>query len=150
MSPLGKPSSLIKPTKDTKFHIDYDWWERSNQDLRIYLLSHLPPEVRERLSQSEHDAVVDYIDPDTAEVMKLDALGLAIQQAAKAPNFINEHTSLVDSVFRVFLANGNTPLSSRELAEITGRSADIILKTLGGHRVYKGIRPYIPPQDEKE
>lgn len=137
----GKPSSLVKPTLDTKFHIDYSWWDRSGDDLRIYLLSHLMPEQRDRLSQTEANSVVDYIDPDTGEVSQLDELRLAIREAAKDPNFINPHTSLVDSMFRVFLENNNIPLSPRELAERTGRSAQTILKTLSGGQVYKGIRP---------
>jgi hypothetical protein len=141
MSP-GKPSILVKPTLDTRFHIDYDWWERGNEDLRTYLLSHLPSEQRDRLSQADEGSIVDYIHPETAEVFQLDELGLAIQQAAKDPDFINPHTSLVDSVFRVFLANGNVPQTPRELADITGRPASLIIKTLGGIRIYKGIRPY--------
>jgi hypothetical protein len=140
----SKPSALIKPTLDTKYHIDYSWWERNTDphDLRIYLLSHLPPEQRERLSQQEEGSTVDYIDPETGEVTQLDALGLALKTAAADPNFINPHTSLVDSIFRVFIANGNVPLSPRELAEyIPDRSAATILKTLSGAQVYKGIRP---------
>ena len=137
----GKPSFLIKPTLDTKFHIDFSWWEKSSEDLRTYLLSHLLPEQRERLSQTEEDRAVDYIDPDTGEVQELDELGLAIQIAAEDENFINSHTSLVDSVFRVFLANGNLPMTPRELEEHTERSAQTILKTFGGKQIYKGIRP---------
>jgi hypothetical protein len=48
---------------------------------------------------------------------------------------------VVDSIFRVFLANGNQPLSARELERIIGRPASTILKTLSGGRIYKGIRP---------
>ena len=137
----GKPSALIKPTLDTRYHIDYSWWDRSPEDLRVYLLSHLLPEQRQHLSQTTEQRVVDYIDPETAEVTQLDELGLAIQIAAKDPNFINPHTSLVDSIFRVFLANGNEPLSPRELADRTGRPASTILRTLSGAQIYKGIRP---------
>lgn len=139
--PPGKPSPIIKPTLDTRFHIDYDWWERHGEELRIYLLSHLAPEKRERLLDSEENSVIDHIDPDTGEVLRLDELMLGIQQAAQSPDFIDEHTSLVDGVFRVFLANNNLPQSPRELAEQTGRDANIILKTFGGMKIYKGIRP---------
>lgn len=141
MQTSGKPSALIKPTLDTLFHIDYSWWDRSGEDLRVYQLSHLPPEQRERLSQSTENRVVDYIDPETGEVFQLDELGLALQQAARDPEFINPHTSLVDSIFRVFVANGNTPQSPNDLAEKIGRPASLILKTLSGARIYKGIRP---------
>lgn len=138
---MNKPSSLIKPTLDTKYHIDYDWWEREAEDLRVYMLSHLMPEQRDKLSQSVEGRLVDYINPETGEVFQLDELGLAVRSAAKDPNFITPHTPLIDSIFRVFLANGNTPLSPRELEEKTGKSAITILKTLSGVRVYKGIRP---------
>lgn len=139
----GKPGFLIKPTLETRFHVDYSWWEKSSDDLRTYLLSHLLPEQRERLSQTDEARTVDYIDPDTGEVLKLDELGLAIQIAAEEANFINQQTPLVDSVFRVFLANGNLPMTPVELAERTGRSANTILKTLGGAKIYKGIRPIL-------
>jgi hypothetical protein len=140
---MGKPSALVKPTQDTRFYIDYDWWKHEPDDLRTYLLSHLLPEQRDRLSQSEEGRVVDYVDPDTGEVFQLDELGLAIQEAAKEPSFIDSHTPLVDSIFRVFLANGNKPLSPRELTKYIDRPADVILKTLSGARVYKGLRPYL-------
>ncbi|MDX2137142.1 MAG: hypothetical protein SF123_03535 [Chloroflexota bacterium] len=138
-----KPSALVKPTLDTKYHIDYSWWERNpEEDLRTYILSHLSPEQRAQMSEEAGDTTLDYIDMETGEVLQVDAVGMAIQVAAKEPSFINQQVSLVDSVFRVFLSNGNQPLSVRELEERTGRSAATILKTLSGGRVWKGIRPY--------
>jgi hypothetical protein len=141
----GKPSALIKPTIETKFHIDYDWWTRERpNDLRIYLLSHLPPDKRAYFqNKTAADQMLDYIHPETAEVLRLDELGLALQEAANQSDFINTHTSLVDSLFRVFIANGNQPRSPLELAQITGRDAQTILKTVGGPKVYMGIRPYL-------
>lgn len=136
------PSLILKPTLNTKFHIDYSWWDRNLSDLRSYMLTHLAPEKRELFLHDGEDEIIDYIDPDTGEVHRLDALGVALQEAAKDPDFINPHTSLVDSVFRVFLSNGNTPLTPEELAEATDRDANTILKTLGGVTVYKGLRPY--------
>lgn len=141
---MGKPSALIKPTLDTRFHIDYEWWEReTNEELHTYLLSHLLPEQRDRLSQNPENTLIDYVDPDTGEVLQLDQVGLAIQEAIKDPNFINPHTSLVDSIFRVFLSNGNTPLTPRELGSLIDKPPAIILRTLSGTRVYKGIRPVL-------
>jgi hypothetical protein len=141
--PSTKPSALVKPTLDTKYHIDYTWWEKNQEeDLRTYILSHLPQEQRDKLAQSDKTAVLDYVHPDTGEVFEVDEIGLAVQIAARDPNFINQQTSLIDSVFRVFLSNGNQPLSAHELEERTGRPAATILKTIGGTRVYKGIRPF--------
>ena len=141
----GKPNLLLKPTLDTRFHIDYGWWdEQSTEDLRPYLLSQLPSEQRDRFLQDHTDRVVDYIHPETGEVFVLNELGLAIQEAAKEPDFITPQVSTVDSVFRVFLANGNIPLTPIELAEQTGRDAQVILRTFSSMRIYRGIRPYQP------
>jgi hypothetical protein len=139
----GKPksSAIVKPTLETKFHIDYEWWKRENNDLRSYMLTHLPADLRSRFEEGGEEKVIDYIDPETGEVFQLDELGLAIQNAAKRDDFINLQTSLVDSIFRVFLGNGNTPRTPIELEEDTGRDARTILKTFGGLRVYRGIRP---------
>ena len=136
-----KPSAIIKPTLDTKFHIDYDWWDKENNDLRSYMLTHLPSDLREKFEEGGEEKVIDYIDPQTGEVLQLDELGLAIQEAAKRDDFINLQASLVDSIFRVFLANGNTPRTPQELESETGREAKIILKTFGGLTIYRGIRP---------
>lgn len=141
----GKPSALIKPTLDTKFHIDYSWWERATgEDLRIYLLSHVLPDHRERLSMAEEGRVVDFVDPDTAEVFQLDELQLGIQLAAKDPEYISPQTPLIDSIFRVFLKNNNVPLTPKEIADQIERSPTTILKTIGGMKIYKGLRPYNP------
>jgi hypothetical protein len=56
---------------------------------------------------------------------------------------VNGQTALVEAVFRTFLANGNSPLSSQQLAERLGRPANTILVTLSGARVYRGIRPIL-------
>jgi len=141
MMAQSKPGVPFKPQLTTKFHIDYDWWEKDNQDLNAYMLTHLPSDLREQFEDGVEDKEVDYVDPETGEVSQLDALGLAIQEAIQREDFINPQTSLVDSVFRVFLANNNTPRSSQELEEETGRDARTILKTIGGIRVYHGIRP---------
>jgi hypothetical protein len=138
----GRPSALVKPTLDTKFHIDFDWWQRSDEDLRVYMLSHLLPEQRDRLTQAHEEQLIDYVDPETGEVLRLDEMQMAVQVAAQDPSFINPHTSTVDSIFRVFLKYNNQPMSPRELAAHTGRSAETILKTITGVRVYKGIRPH--------
>ena len=138
------PNYLIKPSVETKFCIDYDWWETSRDDLNVYLLTHLSQQQRANLEHRDLQEVFDYVHPETGEVFQLDALGLAIRESAKRDDFITEHIGLIDSVFRAFLVNGNQPLNARELAEITGRAAATILKTIGGIRIYRGIRPCQP------
>ncbi|MBN1201406.1 MAG: hypothetical protein JXJ20_06075 [Anaerolineae bacterium] len=140
----------IKPTLDTKFHIDYDWWSREEQELRAYLLSHLATEQRELLAKHRDINEVDWVDPVTAEVHKVDALQRALQEASQKPDFITVRTSLVDAVFRIFLANNNTPLTPIELGERIGRPPMTILRTLSGANVYKGLRPAVDQPKEEE
>lgn len=133
----------VKPTLETRFHIDYDWWARDERDLRLYLISHLPPDKQAQFANQEETSMVDWVDPDTAEVTQIDSLQFALQEAAQLSDFITPNTSLVDAVFRVFLANNNTPMTPIELGEAIQRAPQMILKTLSGMQVYKGIRPVI-------
>lgn len=142
-NPSSPVSQRIKPTLETKFHIDYEWWNREGEDLRAYLLSHLDPEKRAFFAEHRDTEEIDWINSETAEVRKIDALQRAIAEACQKEGFITTHISLVDAVFRVFLSNSNTPLSPEELAERIGRPAMTILRTLAGTTVYKGIRPSI-------
>ena len=144
MTPASHTASKrIKPTLDTRFHIDYEWWEREVRDLRVNLFSHLAPEQREFFSENRDIEEMDWVDPVTAEVTRVDALQRALMEASQQPDFISHRTSLVDAVFRVFLANNNTPLTPTELGERIGRDPRTILRTLSGTTVYKGLRPYI-------
>ena len=137
-----KRISLVKPTLQTRFHIDFDWWSKNDRDWRVYLRNYLCAEHQEIFADARADEQVDWVDPDTAEVQQVDALQhLLITHCAKEDAFITQQTTLVDSVFRLFLANGNMPLTPVELAEQLGRQPMVILKTISGTRVYKGLRP---------
>lgn len=133
-------SRRTRPTADTPFHIDYEWWVRESQNLRAYLITQLPPEKQDLFSANDEGESVDWVDPVTAEVRRVDGLQQALDEAAQSPDFIKA-TSLVDSIFRVFLANGNRPLTPRQLGDMLGRPPDMILRTLAGVQVYKGLRP---------
>ena len=136
--------SLVKPNLSTRFHIDYDWWESNDRDWRVYLKSYLCPEHQERYANHSENDLVDWVDPDTAEVQQLDGVQhILISHCARQAGFITDRTALVDAVFRLFLANGNTPLSCLELSERLGKPADTILRVMAGMRVYKGLRPIL-------
>jgi hypothetical protein len=137
-----KLGRLVRPTLETKFHIDYEWWDRADRDLEVYLRSHLCPEHQEAFADLDADTMVDYVDPQTAEVTRVAGIQhTLISHCAKQPSYLTPQTSLVNAVFRVFLANGNTPMTPEELGDRLGRSPRMILRTFSGSRVYKGIRP---------
>ena len=144
--PEVKRSSLVKPTQQTRFHIDFAWWGEKDRDWRVYLQSLLCPQHQAAIAEMPADALVDFVDPLTAEVQQVDGLQhVLITHCAREPEFITAHTTLVDAVFRTFLANGNTPMTPMELSTQLNRPPDLILRTLTGERVYRGLRPKSEP-----
>lgn len=144
MSPIDAEHArqLVRPTIDTRFHIDFGWWEKAERDWEVYLRSHLCAQHQASYADLETTSVVDSVDPATAEVKRVPGIQhIVITHCSQQPDYITPQTTLVHAVFRVFLANGNKPLSSRQLGERLGKAAPTILKTLSGPRVYKGIRP---------
>lgn len=137
--------SLAKPTLQTKFHIDFDWWTQSDQDWRVYLQSLLCLEHQQAFNNFKGDISIDWVDPVTAEVQRVDGIqNILITHCAKQPGFITEHTAIVDALFRIFLSNGNEPMTPQQLGERLGRPPLTILNLLSGRQVYRGIRPMIP------
>ena len=142
--PPGKLSRIIKPTTETPFHIDFEWWQQDGRDLRAYLLSQIPPDLRDAYAELEGDALVDFVNPDTGEVKQEDGLLLRVRKIARQrADFVGQHTSIIDAIFRTFLINDNQPLSAFELSRRINRDARLILRTLSGAQVYKGLRPYV-------
>jgi hypothetical protein len=137
-----KRMSLVKPTLQTRFHIDFDWWQQNDRDWRVYLRGNLCTEHQRLFENVLTEEKVDWVDPETAEVQRVDGLQhVLITHCARQKDFITQHSALVDATFRIFLANGNAPLNATELAEKLGKDPVMILRTLSGMRVYKGIRP---------
>jgi hypothetical protein len=138
----GKRTRLVKPTVSTPFHVDFDWWQKNERDWHVYLRSLLCPEHQEAFANVEEGQMIDWVDPLTAEVKPVESVqNTLMSHCVKQPDFLTEHTALVEAVFRLFLTNGNVPMSSEELGSRLNRPAMTILRTLAGARVYKGIRP---------
>ncbi len=134
--------SLIKPTINTPFHIDFDWWKNHDQNWRGFLFGFLCSEHQSAFENLEQHSWIDWVDPVTAEVTRVDGIQHTLMvHCALQPGFLSEDTTLVNAVFRVFLSNGNKPLTPSELSEIIAKPPEKILQTLSGPRVYQGIRP---------
>jgi hypothetical protein len=138
--PTIKPANLRRVTPDTKFYIDYDWWEEGHLDLRAYMLARVSVDSDVPL-ELPHERI-DLIDSKTGEVRQVDAFQYLVR------NYFSHHGdtlamqgSLVDAVFSVLLANGNEPMTVSEIAERVQRPTDLLIKTFGGSQIYHGIRP---------
>jgi hypothetical protein len=143
MSELKK-FSLVKPTIQMPFHIDFDWWRANDENWHVALMGMLCPEHQSAFDSLSEGQSIDWVDPESAEVHQMDGLQyVLIQHCARQPGFLDEHTVMVEAIFRLLLANGNTPMSAQELGSRLNRPADTILRTIAGPRVYKGLRPYV-------
>ncbi len=142
--------SLLKPTVQMPFHIDFAWWEQNDNDWHVFLRSLLCPEHQEALADIQEGALIDWVDAQTAEVHQVDGIQHALMtHCALQPDFVDPHTAMVEAVFRVFLANGNQPMNAIDLGKRLNRPAETILRTLAGPRVYRGIRPIVTSRTEE-
>jgi hypothetical protein len=132
-----------RPAVDTKFHIDYDWWQNSGRDVRVAVRGQLCKECQDRFPDHRNTEMVDWVDPDTAEVVRGDALLQCLRsECAQRPDFISRVNPLVTNIFRLFLLTGNQALTPNELVQqMPWAGADVILRTLTSGTVYMGLRP---------
>jgi len=138
----NKKFSLVKPTVDTPSHIDFDWWQETYSNWRIFLLSFLCEKHQEFFSDKSDSLKIDAVDLQTAEVHPADGfLYTLMNHCAKMENFIPHNLLLIGRIFRIFLTNGNKPLTPQQLSDMINKPARTILVTIGGYQVYKGIRP---------
>jgi len=137
-------TQFIKPTLDTPFHIDYEWWEASGLDLNVKLMSHLCMEHREAFEGQTVGDKIDWIDWATGEVQPVDGLRYVITtHCSRQPGYVVQAPTLIEAIFRAFLANANQPLTPRALAPLVGHRPEQILRVLSGHTVRLGIRPML-------
>jgi hypothetical protein len=134
--------SFVKPGLTTSYHIDFDWWKDHESNWRVFLFSYLCPEHQAAFSGNASEVMIDWVDPESAEIHQVDGLqSTLMNHCAKLDGFYTEQTALVDAIFRVFLANGNAPLTPIDLSDRIGRTAETILRTISSPNVYRGIRP---------
>lgn len=138
--PTIKKTNLRLVTADTKFYIDYSWWDEGHLDLRTYILSRL--NIGSDLGPELPAERIDLVDSKTGEVRQVDAFQYLVRNYfSRHDDELSTQGSVVDAVFSVLLANGNEPMTAAELAERIQRTPELITKTFGGSQIYNGIRP---------
>ena len=88
-----------------RWFIDFDWYQQSNRSLPFLARNYLCPMCRERLKSGG------------AEIPASELLFTIKDCCAKTPGFITRKLPILESIFRLFLANGNQPLDLEELGE---------------------------------
>ncbi len=116
-----------------RWFIDLDWHQQSNRSFFALAQGRLCPKCQEQLK---------------GKISAADLLTTIKDCCSKTPNFITGELPILESIFRLFLANGNQPLDleelGRQLSEWRGgdtyrTSAEILSRLLASDQYY-GLR----------
>jgi hypothetical protein len=134
---------LLRPTTTTPFHIDWSWFERNGLDVQSLIRNQLSEKSAQMLADGEPVEEVDYVDPETGEVFRIDSLRETILAESRwEPDFINDSLPLMQGIFRLFLAENNRPLTATQIAQRLGRhDPNAILRVLTASGVQNGVVP---------
>ncbi len=134
---------LARPTVDTPFQINLDWWGRHQQDFLSALRESACPECRQQFATDDTLTEVDFIDPDTAEVRRLNSLwACLVETCSRQPDFLAPELPMATALFRTLLTTGNAPLPPAEMQRMISRSnPQTILLVLSGPNAVFVILP---------
>jgi hypothetical protein len=113
--------------------IDLDWFTQNNRSFFALVRSYLCPACRERLKA------------ESAEINAKEVLNTISDCCSKVPGFINGELPILESIFRLFLANRNQPLDlnglSQQLSKCRGgnsyrTSPEILYRLLKSDQYY--------------
>ena len=88
-----------------RWFIDLDWFLPNNRSFSTLAWGCLCSTCRERLKVEQ------------GEIASTDLLATIRDCCSKTPGFINGELPILESIFRLFLANGNQPLDLEELSQ---------------------------------
>lgn len=100
MNSFVDKQDLTNDQVEQRWFIDLDWYEQNNRSFLALAQRCLCPKCREQL---------------TGEMPAADLLTNIKDCCSKTPGFITGELPILDSIFRLFLANGNQPLDVEEL-----------------------------------
>jgi hypothetical protein len=117
----------------THWAIALDWFQQNNRSISALIRDYLCPKCAKKLTADKKESSPD-------------VLMSTIQDCCShTPGFINDRLPIIESVFRLFLANGNQSLDMEELgmklSELRGgdpyrTSPEALLRLLKSDRYY--------------
>ncbi len=129
-------SEEVTTQSETQWAIDLNWLKTNGRSFSILARDTLCAKCRKKLKA------------DTIEAKASDLLKAIQNCCSKSPDFITPSLPFQESIFRIFLANGNKPLTLGELGEQlsqwrgidTFRSSPAVLSRLMKSDQYYGIK----------
>ncbi len=124
----------------TPFHIDLGWWSSHGRSLDRYLREILDGQAPE---DGDSTALVDYIDPQTAEVFQLTSVWTQVlTQRAHRADFITSTMPMTNAVLRALIENRNLPMTAMQIHRRINRgSPQALLRVLRSAHQQYGIAP---------
>jgi hypothetical protein len=123
----------IAPDKASKWYIDLKWYDKNKRSFMDLAKRGICGKCAEKLNKKKKPAT------------KEDVLAAIKDCCSQTPEFITPKMPILESVFRIILANGNKPMGideiSRELNEKRGSdtyssSKDLLIRLLSNDRWY--------------
>jgi len=100
---MEEKKEISEDRPETRWFIDVAWYQQNNRSLSVLAQNHLCPKCAKQLS-------------DKGKEIPLNNLLATIKNCcSQTPDYINSQLPIMESIFRLFLANGNQPLSTEEL-----------------------------------
>ena len=124
---------------DQRWFIDLDWFQQNNRSFLRLAQGFLCPKCREQLK---------------GDISAAGLLTNIRDCCSKTPAFLTTRLPILESIFRLFLANGNQSLNLEEIGkqlrdwrgEDTYRTSIEVLSRLLSHDRYYGLRPVPQPR----
>jgi len=96
--------TAASPTPQASWAIALEWFQQNQRSLAVLVQPHLCPKCAKKLSAKGHTPSPE-------------ALIAAMESCcARSKDFINDQLPVMESVFRLFLVNGNRPMELEEIA----------------------------------
>ena len=98
---------IIAEQARPRWFIDLDWYQQNNRSFAALAQSYLCPKCGKRLKEGK--------------ITTADLLATIRDCCSQTPGFITGKLPILESIFRLFLANGNQALELEELGEQLGK-----------------------------
>ena len=128
---MPKEQTEVQPA-EARWAIALDWFPLNRRSASVLVKDYLCPDCARRLS--------------TKKEVALKALITSIESCcSQTPDFINDKLPILESAFRLFLRNGNRPMTLKELSSELGQvrfgdvyrtSPEALLRILKNDRFY--------------
>ena len=120
-----------------RWFIDLDWLQQNNRSISALAQGYLCAKCRKQLQAEEK------------ELTEAELLTTIKDCCSHAPGFITSQSPILESIFRLFLANGNQPLTLEKLGNQlseqrggeTSRTSEEFLSRLLKSDQFYGLRP---------